>query len=247
MIHTPISFRTLKPTEIECRAQSVYDKTLKILLYKNARVDMNILDETVGSSNWQRTHEDIKGNLFCGVAIRQDGNEWIWKWDCGTESNTEAEKGESSDSFKRAGFNWGPGRELYTSPVVFIQCETVPDGNRYKLKDRWEFYDTKVSKIEYEDFNGSRRISKLEITRKGSVIFKWQSDTEIREQMTKGETLFATISEKDGLKAMCKQKGVTQRWMLQAIGSDPDHPTPMTQAEYGSAMNILMELPDAQA
>ena len=241
-----LKFRGLYPDEIEIRVGNVSQRGATLLLYKNARVDMALLDEVVGPMNWQRDHKEVKGNMYCGVGIYDEKkDEWCWKWDCGTESNTEAEKGESSDSFKRAGFNWGPGRELYTSPVVFIQCETVPDGNRYKLKDRWEFYDTKVSKIEYEDFNGSRRISKLEITRKGSVIFKWQSDTEIREQMTKGETLFATISEKDGLKAMCKQKGVTQRWMLQAIGIDPENPGNMTQAQYGQAMNLLMDLPDA--
>lgn len=241
-----LKFRGLYPDEIEIRVGNVSQRGATLLLYKNARVDMALLDEVVGPMNWQRDHKEVKGNMYCGVGIYDDKKgEWCWKWDCGTESNTEAEKGESSDSFKRAGFNWGLGRELYTSPAVFIQCETVPDGNRYKLKDRWEFYDTKVSKIEYEDFNGSRRISKLEITRKGSIIFKWQSDTEIREQMTKGETLFATISEKDGLKAMCKQKGVTQRWMLQAIGIDPENPGNMTQAQYGQAMNLLMDLPDA--
>ena len=241
-----IKFRGLLPDEIDIRVGNVSQRGATLLLYKNARVDMALLDQVVGPMNWQRDHKEVKGNMYCGIGI-QGENGWVWKWDCGTESNTEAEKGESSDSFKRAGFNWGLGRELYTAPLIFINCETLPDGNRYKLKNKSEFYDTRVSKIEYEDFNGSRRISKLEITRKGKTIYSWQSDTEIKEEMKKGETLYATPSEKDGLKALCKQKGVTQRWMLQAIGSDPDHPTPMTQAEYGSAMNILLELPDAQA
>lgn len=239
-----MDFRTLRADEIDVRVGSVSQRGATLLLYKNARVDMQVLDETVGQLNWQRDHKEIKGNLYCGIGIR-DQNGWTWKWDCGTESNTEAEKGEASDSFKRAGFNWGIGRELYTAPVVFISCETEEAGKGYKLKNRYEFYDTKVSRIEYETCDGFRRISKLEITRKGSVIFRWQSDTEIKEEMKKGETLYATVSEKEGLKEMCKKKGVTQRWMLQAIGIDPDNPGNMTQAQYGQAMNLMMELPDA--
>ena len=241
-----LKFRGLYPDEIEIRVGTVSQRGATLLLYKNARVDMALLDQVVGPMNWQRDHKEVKGNMYCGIGIEGDDG-WVWKWDCGTESNTEAEKGESSDSFKRAGFNWGLGRELYTAPLIFINCETEAEGYKYKLKNKSEFYDTKVSKIEYEDYNGSRRISKLEITRKGKVIYSWQSDTEIVNMMKEGETALASEDLKKGLKALCKQKGVTQRWMLQAIGSDPDHPTPMTQAEYGSAMNILMELPDAQA
>lgn len=241
-----LKFRGLYPDEIDIRVGNVSQRGATLLLYKNARVDMALLDQVVGPMNWQRDHKEVKGNMYCGIGIKGDDG-WVWKWDCGTESNTEAEKGESSDSFKRAGFNWGLGRELYTAPLIFINCETEAEGYKYKLKNKSEFYDTKVSKIEYEDYNGSRRISKLEITRKGKVIYSWQSDTEIVNMMKEGETALASEDLKKGLKALCKQKGVTQRWMLQAIGSDPDHPTPMTQAEYGSAMNILMELPDAQA
>ena len=121
-------FRDLKADEIECRVQSVKDKGLVLLLYKDARVDMNILDETVGSANWQREHYECKGNLFCRVGIDIGTHEgkaerWVWKSDCGTESNTEAQKGEASDSFKRACFNWGIGRELYTAPFTWIPAE----------------------------------------------------------------------------------------------------------------------------
>ena len=240
-----LKFRGLYPDEIELRVGNVSQRGATLLLYKNARVDMALLDQVVGPMNWQRDHKEVKGNMYCGIGIKDDDGTWVWKWDCGTESNTEAEKGESSDSFKRAGFNWGIGRELYTAPVVFINCDTEAEGNRYKLKNRSEFYGTEVSKIKYEDYNGSRRISRLEIARKGKALYKWQSDTEIVEAMKEGEVLYATPSEKEGLKAFCKQKGVTQRWMLQSIGMDPDNPGNMTQAQYGNAMNILMELPDA--
>ena len=121
-----IKFRNLLADEIECRAQQVADKSLVLLLYKNARCDMNILDETVGAMNWQREHYECKGNLFCKVGINlnyvipEASPEWIYKSDCGAESNTEKEKGEASDSFKRACVNWGIGRELYTAPLIRI-------------------------------------------------------------------------------------------------------------------------------
>ena len=133
-------FRDLRADEIECRVQSVKEKGLILLLYKDARVDMNILDETVGSARWQREHYECKGNLFCRVGICLDTKkgdaifpEWVWKSDCGTESNTEAQKGEASDSFKRACFNWGIGRELYTSPFIFIKAENcnITNGKCY--------------------------------------------------------------------------------------------------------------------
>ena len=123
-----LEFRNLTADEIECRVQSVKASGLVLLLYKNARCDMNILDETAGAENWQREHYECKGNLFCRVGIRCDDAkhqilEWVWKSDCGTESNTEAQKGEASDSFKRACFNWGIGRELYTAPFIWIPAE----------------------------------------------------------------------------------------------------------------------------
>ena len=137
-----MKFRDLTADEIEVRVQSIKQKDGKptgaiLLLYKNARCDMNILDETVGAGNWQREHYECKGNLFCRVGIRtclKDNEavaEWVWKSDCGTESNTEAQKGEASDSFKRACFNWGIGRELYTSPFIWI------------TPDNCNIYDTK--------------------------------------------------------------------------------------------------------
>ena len=119
-----MNFRDLTAEDIEVRVQSAKQNGVILLLYKNARVDMNILDETVGAENWQREHYECKGNLFCRVGIDiNEGNNWVWKADCGTESNTEAQKGESSDSFKRACFNWGIGRELYTSPFIWVSAD----------------------------------------------------------------------------------------------------------------------------
>lgn len=169
-----MKFRGLKPEEIDVRVGTVQKDGATLLLYKDARVDMAILDETVGAENWMRDHKEVKGNLFCGIGIKC-GDEWVYKWDCGTESNMEKEKGESSDSFKRAGFNWGIGRELYTAPKTKVRCKTTPEGNRYKLANPWEFFGAYVETIEYRETETARYISKLVICNQdGKRIFSWR-------------------------------------------------------------------------
>lgn len=112
-----LKFRCLKADEIDCRIATVRANGITLLLYKDARVDQNILDETVGPMNWQRRH--CRENANCIVSIWDDDKrQWIEKEDTGTESYTEKEKGLASDSFKRACFNWGIGRELYTAPFI---------------------------------------------------------------------------------------------------------------------------------
>lgn len=116
-----IAFRELRADEVDARVSTISAKGLSLLLYKDARCDMNILDETVGSTNWEREHEIIGDRLYCTVSIfDEDKNAWVSKQDVGTESYTEKEKGQASDSFKRACFNWGIGRELYTAPFIWI-------------------------------------------------------------------------------------------------------------------------------
>ena len=94
-----LKFRPLKESEIDVRVQSVTEKGCILLLYKDARCDMNILDETVGPMNWKREH--TRENANCIVSLwDEDKKQWISKEDTGTESNTEKEKGQASDSFK---------------------------------------------------------------------------------------------------------------------------------------------------
>ena len=132
-------FRDLRADEIECRVQSVKENGLVLLLYKDARVDMNILDETVGSSNWQNKFYENKGILFCSLGINTNyanpnlPDRWVWKDDAGVESNTEAEKGNASDARKRAGFAWGIGRCLYTAPFPWIPADkcNIKNGKCY--------------------------------------------------------------------------------------------------------------------
>ena len=168
-----MNFRNLKADEIDVRVAQVGNGWVQLLLYKDARVDMSILDETVGPENWQREHYECKGNLFCRVGIAQEliqndgtiSKEWVWKSDCGAESNTEKEKGEASDSFKRACTNWGIGRELYTKIPIFINIETQQNGNGHKLKSK-EYWTVK----EIETVNN--KIVYLEIAdKKGNTVF----------------------------------------------------------------------------
>lgn len=128
-------FRDLKAEEIDCRVSQINEKGLSLLLYKDARVDMDILDETVGAMNWQRKH--TRDNANCIIEIwDEDKKEWISKEDTGTESFTEKEKGLASDSFKRAGFNWGIGRELYTAPFIYIPQKDKDGQDNFELKEK---------------------------------------------------------------------------------------------------------------
>lgn len=146
-MHT-VTFRNLRADEIECRVSMINSKGCSLLLYKDARCDMNILDETLGITGWKRSHQLINGNLFCTVEIYDDEKEeWIAKQDVGTESYTEKEKGQASDSFKRACFNLGIGRELYTAPFIWIPSNSVnltKKGERFTTYDKFEVSDIKI-------------------------------------------------------------------------------------------------------
>lgn len=125
----------LTKEDIECRIQSVNEKGAVLLLYKTARADMRILDEVFGAMNWQRHHEVVNGNLFCTISIYDpEKGQWVSKQDCGVPSNTQGEKGEASDAFKRAGFSWGIGRELYDSPFIWISGK-VGKYDRFHVTD----------------------------------------------------------------------------------------------------------------
>lgn len=169
--------RLLTANDIECRAQQV-DKAFKwcsLLLYKNARVDMQILDETFGRFGWQRSHEIINGRLYCTVSIYDEAKkQWVSKQDVGTESNTEAEKGQASDAFKRACFNIGIGRELYTSPKIFVTL-FQDDIKNNKLYTKFE-----VSEIGY---NGNA-INFLRIKDdKGKIRFEYAEKEVVLNQV----------------------------------------------------------------
>ena len=254
-----MEFRKLTANDVEARVQSCDENGFVLLLYKNARCDMNILDETVGAENWQREHYEVKGNLFCRVGIKvepkaeltetqirlHDGI-WVWKADCGTESNTEKEKGESSDSFKRACFNWGIGRELYTAPKTKIKgCTKKINRNG---KDVWvpEYYAFDVVEMEVSD-EMPRRITALTIIGKSmtdgyheDTIFSWtDKKAPIKAKNEKPDKLHV-----DALIEMAKQKGVTVAQLRKKYGVKDLSELDYTQ--YNQCALGLQKMPDKE-
>lgn len=165
-----IEFRELYANEIDCRISTINAKGLTLLLYKDARVDQNILDEAVGCLNWQRSHQLIGDRLYCTVSIwDSEKGQWISKQDVGTESYTEKEKGQASDSFKRACFNFGIGRELYTAPFIWISADKADikqGGNgKYQCYDKFA-----VEQILYDENKNIVALSIKNMTKKKRVF-----------------------------------------------------------------------------
>lgn len=171
-----MEFRLLKANEIDVRVATVTAKGISLLLYKDARVDMNVLDETVGAMDWKREH--TRENANCIVSI-WDANkkEWVSKEDTGTESYTEKEKGLASDSFKRACVNWGIGRELYTAPFIWIPIDKVKMGEKNGKATPLDSF--KVTSIGY---NEEREIIKLTINGKKGCVFSFLESGENFEE-----------------------------------------------------------------
>jgi hypothetical protein len=161
----------LKISEVDFRVQSINKGGYAtILVYKDARVDMQRLDDVVGIYNWKREH--TRDNKNCIISLWDEKkSQWISKEDTGTESMTEKDKGLASDSFKRAGFNWGIGRELYDYPLIKVKLNS----NEWELKNdkpkqtwdlklrewKWysEFTDNKLTYLGVKDENGKVRFT----------------------------------------------------------------------------------------
>ena len=188
-----MKIRTLRSSEIECRVQQVKSNGCVLLLYKDARCDMRILDEVFGIDGWEREHQVVNGNLYCTVRIwSEKRQQWISKQDVGTESNTEKQKGEASDSFKRACFNIGIGRELYSAPFIWISLgkgEISEKNGRCSLDYKVKF---EVKEIEYDEH---REISKLIIIdQEGKERFKFIKKTkQTKEKSIKENKLLEDI------------------------------------------------------
>ena len=201
-----MEFRTLKANEIDCRISQIDKNWCTLLLYKDARVDQNILDETVGCMNWQKRY--VRDNANCIVGIwDEDKQQWVEKEDTGTESFTEQEKGLASDSFKRACFNWGIGRELYTAPSIFIypNKEIKYKNGGKEVEEFYEYkegkYTTKTQfKVDYIDYK-EKVITDLVIRdQKGNIRFEQltvETQKKINEQFTKLRDLIQKNEDKD--------------------------------------------------
>ncbi len=164
--------RRLKPSEIRVFPKTVSRGKALLLLYKDARVDMALLDEKYGKTGWKRTHREIKGNLFCTVSVYdKETGQWVEKEDVGVESYTEATKGEASDAFKRACFNWGIGRELYTAPTIWADLEKFEyDGKRVRAY----FF---VSDIDYTEDGDINRL--VIVDGYGKVRYSWSEGEDL--------------------------------------------------------------------
>ncbi len=193
--------RLLLADEIECRASTVNEKGLRILLYKDARVDQRILDETFGAFRWRRSHQCIDGSLYCTVEIKdEESGEWIAKQDVGAAGNYEKEKSQASDSFKRACFNLGIGRELYSAPFIWIPASKVQiqkkDG-KYCCHEHF-----RVTAIAY---GASREITELAIADgKGQTVYAWKKEGAVTER----QGMPLSEKQKNYLQAELRRTGV---------------------------------------
>lgn len=174
-----MEFRKLKASEVQVRPTDTKNKgRATLLLYQDARVFMDILDETVGNENWQKEYYEVKGNVYCRIGIRNQFGEWVWKSDCGSESNVDAEKGEASDSAKRAAVCWGIGRELYQTPKVRINC---PDNYYYNDKMTMTFL---VKEIEWE---GKTLKSLVILDKFGKEVYNYGEGGKVQEEKPKDD------------------------------------------------------------
>lgn len=239
--------RPLRADEIECRTGSISEKGLSLLLYKDARVDQRILDETFGIFGWKRSHQCIDGNLYCTVEVRdKESGEWIAKQDVGTMGYAEKEKSQASDSFKRACFNWGIGRELYSAPFIWI-----PAGKATIREKEGRFYCDDRFSVKSIACNADNEISALAIENdKGQKVYelKAKSDAvpgdrqekqEMKSVQTKDRTKGDVISKEqmDSLQKELKRTGVAmeavqERYRIQK-------PEEMNRELYDRVMRAL--------
>lgn len=234
------TIRLLDAGEIECRVGKISEKGLSLLLYKDARADMKILDETYGTSGWQRSHEMVGGSLYCKVSIwDEEKGQWISKMDVGTESYAEKEKGQASDSFKRACVSLGIGRELYTAPFIWVPAQKTEirmKGDRHYTYDKFS-----VREIAY---NGKREISALTITNQnGDVVYALKEKGKTGEPANGRAWEQAAEDEKTGaIHKELARTGVALDAVLKryGIGSIGEMPPEI----YRSALNSLKKTKD---
>lgn len=222
--------RTLRAEEIECRIGTISEKGVSLLLYKDARADMKILDEVFGPFGWKRSHQEIDGNLYCTVEIwDEEKKQWIQKQDVGTTSFSEREKGQASDSFKRACVSVGIGRELYTAPFIWIsakKCILQKKGEKLYCNDKFKVYDV--------NYNEDREITSLSICNQdGVIVFEMKAHWEAMKN-TPGSL---KVHELGALNLELERTGVDMETVLERyhISSVAE----MTPAIYNKAMNSL--------
>lgn len=246
--------RLLKADEIECRVGTINERGLSILLFKDARVDQKLLDETFSPMGWKRSHQEIGGNLYCTVSVWDEGKkQWIDKQDVGLMGTIGKEKSQASDSFKRACFNWGIGRELYTAPFIWIPADQAAiqvkdvDGGGKKYYTSEQF---RVAAIEYND---EREIRMVSIENSRRQILYLYSVGEPAEHVEKKGSRKADYGQEGGigknqlntLQREMERTGVAletvlKRYRIQNVDQ-------MTQAMYRDALSGLKKTKPGKA
>lgn len=246
--------KPLNIDDVDFRIQSINKGGYAtILAYKDARVDMNRLDEVCGT-NWQDKYELIDGQLFCSIGIKI-GDEWIWRQDVGTESYTEKTKGRASDAFKRAGFRWGIGRELYDYPLIQVKLNTneyseyqgkMKQTYNLKLKDwKWkaEFVKSengpeKLTRLTAHDENNKLRFD----SSNGNATNNVNSQTEAKASNKKGSN--EPAKELPWLNKMDKNKNFTKEWLnvIEAINKGTITEVSKVREHYKVSKELAVEL-----
>lgn len=222
--------RLLKADEIECRVGTISEKGLSLLLYKDARADMRVLDETFGCLGWKRSHQLIDGSLYCTVEVwDEEKRQWIGKQDVGTVGYTEQEKSRASDSFKRSCVSVGIGRELYSAPFIWVssqKCKIERKGDKLFCNDKF-----KVREISY---NENREITRLTIVNQtGAVVYEMRALKRNRES-SEGPIKLEQIKalEQELNRTGVDLEAVLSRYQITQIAE-------MTPEIFSSAMNSL--------
>ena len=227
--------RLLRAEEIECRVAVINEKGLSLLLFKDARVDQKILDETFTPFGWKRTHQSIEGNLYCTVEIwDKEKKQWIAKQDVGVPGYSEKEKGQASDSFKRACFNWGVGRELYTAPFIWIAAANAniqKKGEKYTTGERFH-----VQEIRY---GSQREITGLVIVNgQGKKVYEYK-EKEFRKEAKPGEKHMLAL-QKELERTGVSIETVLERYHVRDTSQ-------LTMPMYTNAMNSLKKTSSRKA
>lgn len=225
------TIRLLNADEIECRVSVINEKGLGLLLYKDARVDQKILDETFGVFGWKRSHQCIGGNLYCTVEIYdKEKGEWVAKQDVGTTGYTEKEKSQASDSFKRACFNWGIGRELYSAPFIWVpasKTDIQKKGDKFTCSAR--FFVQSIS------YSAGREIDGLAIVdEKGQKVYELKAKA---MAAGKGDAGGITDTQMGMLETELKRTGVGMGEVMERYHIRK--PGDMSEELYGRIMKAL--------
>ena len=242
-----LKFRPLKAEEVEVRVGTCSDKGCSLLLYKTARTDAAMLDETVGPENWQCDYRSIDGKLFCGIGCRFKDGEWVWKWDTGTPNAMEPQKSEASDAFKRSGFKWGIGVELYTSPFIWVPADKLARHSQSRKNGKWQCYDDfRVTDMEV-DGGQIVKLTVCNMSRKGQVVYGSGQEAPAKKQAPKNGRFDKVRKLKEKAISLGVREDGIESWITATFKGKPkkdmsDSEIKMTEAYLAGLIRDMAEL-----